>query len=138
MTLSNRDVVERIAEVDFGKCPRAGWQDAVRRQIRVDAMPSYLKLVEREPEQRRRERPRFAFAFSTFSLAAAAALALFFVRDVTKKNRISERTRAIAMVVEFVCLETEMTLALAEIDSEQARMDEEFYDLLQKKTSEVL
>lgn len=126
MSLSEKHVIERIAEVDFGERPPAGWQAAVHKQIRDEDQPSHLRLVGLLPAEPERERPGFSLALSGFALAAAVILAFVFVQDQRRDNRITERTTAIAMVVEFVELESEMAQALAEIDSTQARMDEAF------------
>jgi len=126
MSLTETQVAERIAKSGGAMAPQAGWESAVFRAIRDEERPVQLRLV---PSDAGRKQPRqHSIFFAGFTLAAAV-LAFLLVLEQQPDDRITKRTAAIAMVVEFVELETEMAKALAEIDVTEARMDEAFLEL---------
>lgn len=128
MSFSETQVTRRIASSGNDKTPAPGWQADVFRTIRDEDRPVRLRLVAHAPNPMRRVTiSHRSLFFAGFTLAAV--LAFFLVLEQRPDDRITKRTDAIAMVVEFVELETEMTNALAEIDSTEARMDEEFREL---------
>ncbi len=126
MSLTEAQIAERIAKSGGAVAPPAGWQSSVFRTIRDEERPVQLRLVPRDAG--RRQPRQHSIFFAGFTLAAAV-LAFLLVLDQQPDDRITKRTAAIAMGVEFVELETEMAQALAEIDVTEARMDEAFREL---------
>ena len=126
MSLSERQVIAHIENSGNDASPAPGWQAAVFRTIHNEEQPVRLSLVPNEVRRARTSHRSLVFGGLTL---AFAVLAFFLVLDQRPDDRITKRTTAIAMVVEFVGLETEMARALAEIDVTEARMDVAFLEL---------
>tara|TARA_R110002096_G_scaffold16898_12_gene58111 strand:+ start:56222 stop:56851 length:630 start_codon:yes stop_codon:yes gene_type:complete len=129
MSLSENQAIERIANSGREEKPEDGWQAAVFRTIRNEAPPVRLRLVTQSARDVRvshSARRSLLFGGLTF---AAVIFAFFLVLDQRPDDRITKRTAAIAMVVDFIELESEMANALAEMDITEARMDLAFREL---------
>ncbi len=157
MSLSENELIESISNSgEAGRAP-IGVEANVFRSIRDERSLQELRLVRDHPsrtgasggtpsEERRRrgslvgrimgkglgDKP-FGVAglwpASGLALTAVVALVFFGVREQRRNTHFAERKATISVVVEFVGLETEMTRQLAEIDLEEARMDEAFHEL---------
>lgn len=129
MSLSKNQAIDRIANSGREEKPEDGWQASVFRTIRNEAQPARLRLVTQTASDVRiahSARRSILFGGLTF---AAVVFAFFLVLDQRPDDRITKRTAAIAMVVDFIELESEMANALAEMDITEARMDLEFREL---------
>ncbi len=133
MSLSNDDVAKKLSDLGTDEGAPIGWEAKVLQAIRDERAQTQVHLVRAKtarPAPARRAIARGMFwPASGFALAAAVALVFFGVREQKRNSQFAERKATIAMVVEFVGLETKMAQQLAEIDLEEARMDEAFHAL---------